>query len=129
MRAMRPAIFVCLVALLLSQRPAVAHHSIVGQFDVSKTVALTGTIAKVEWINPHPFLRLQTKAANGRITIWELSTAPLAMLRKVGLTKEKLAGNVGEVVTITVLPALNGKPLGWVTRIEYEDGHFYSMSE
>jgi hypothetical protein len=118
-----------LLALSLLALPATAHHSILGQFDVSKTLTLRGTIARVDWINPHPYIHLDTRAANGTVTTWRLSSAPIAMLRKAGLTKERLAGTPGEMVTIIANPALNGQPMGWVTRITYADGHFFLFSE
>ena len=50
------------------------------------------------------------------------------MMRKAGLTKEMLAGNEGEIVTIDVLPGLNGTKQGWIVKITYPDGHFYQLS-
>ena len=50
---------------------------------------------------------------------------PIPMLRKAGLTKEKLSGKPGELVTIVANPARNGKDLGWISKITYSDGHYY----
>jgi len=102
-----------------------AHHSVDGQFDTSKSVTLKGTISKVDWINPHPYVHLDVRGVNGKVTTWALSMAPIPMLRKAGLTKEKLAGKPGELVTIVAMPARNGKDLGWITKITYSDGHYY----
>jgi hypothetical protein len=115
--------------VVVAAATANAHHSVIGQFDLSKSVTLKGTIARVEWINPHPYVHLNVAAANGPGTTWALSTIPLAMMRKAGITKESLAGKPGEIVTVTAHPALNGKPLAWVTRITYADGHFYALFE
>ena len=119
-----------LLALLLVHAAggASAHHSIVGQFDVSRSVTLRGTVVKLDWINPHPYLRVEVRDGE-RITTWALSTAPIAMLRKAGITRDAFAGTPGELVTVTVFPALNGKPFGWITRITYADGHFYALAE
>lgn len=116
--------------VLLALAPAVAaHHSILGQFDVARTVTLRGTITQVDWINPHPYVHLDVMEERGAGARWALSTAPVAMLRKAGITREALRGRPGEMVTVTGFPALNGKPLAWVTRITYADGHFYSLGE
>ena len=120
---------ILLVAALLAQSPALAHHSITGQFDVSKMTTLRGTIARVDWINPHVYVVLDVKDARGVVTTWELSTIPLAMLRKAGITKERLRGTPGEVVTMVVHPALNGRQRGWVSKITYPDGKFYALFE
>jgi hypothetical protein len=120
---------VVLLATLLAQSPALAHHSVAGQFDVSKMTTLRGTIARVDWINPHVYVLLHVKDAKSIVTTWELSTIPLAMLRKAGITKELLRGKPGDVVTIVVHPALNGKQRGWVSKITYPDGKFYALFE
>ena len=128
---MRPHRALLLVSILVLSTTAmpVAHHSVSGQFDVSQAVTLKGTISKVDWINPHPYVHLDVRDANGRATIWALSTLPIPMLRKAGLTKEALFGKPGEVVTIVAMPARNGKELGWITRITYSDGHYYRLFE
>jgi hypothetical protein len=108
---------------------AVAHHSVAGEFDMATSVTLQGTIAKVDWINPHPYVHLEVRQTDGRTTVWALSTLPVPMLRKAGLTREALLGKRGETVTVAVMPARNGKPLGWITRITYSDGHYYRLFE
>lgn len=108
--------------------PASAHHSISGQYDLNARIALRGVIERVDWINPHAYVHLDVTEANGIATSWALATVPLPMMRKAGLTKEMLAGNPGEVVTIDVLPGLNGTKQGWIVKITYSDGHFIALS-
>lgn len=107
--------------------PAHAHHSISGQYDLDGRVMLRGTIARVDWINPHAYVYLDVPDGSG-ITQWALATVPLAMMRKAGLTREMLAGRPGETVTVDALPGLNGTKQGWIVRITYADGHFYQLS-
>ena len=64
---------------------------------MSKSLTLKGTISKVDWINPHPYVHLDVKGADGKVTTWALSTLPIPMLRKAGLTKETLFGKPGEL--------------------------------
>ena len=123
----RPAM---LIAVFLAAASTLdAHHSVLGQFDVAKSVTLKGTIAKVDWINPHSYVHLNVTAPNGSVSSWQLSTIPIALMRKAGITKETLGGTPGEIVTVVAHPALNGRPMAWVTRITYADGHFYSLFE
>jgi hypothetical protein len=117
-----------ILLLAAAQAPA-GHHSIAGQFDVSQSMTLQGTIARVDWINPHPYLYLDVRDAKGVTTRWGLSTIPLAMLRKARVTKETLIGKPGEVVTVKLHPAINQRPLGWMTRITYADGRYYALFE
>ncbi|HKH73676.1 MAG TPA: DUF6152 family protein [Vicinamibacterales bacterium] len=105
----------------------VAHHSVPGQFDVSKPVTLKGVISKVDWINPHIYIHLDVKESNGTTNTWALATLPTAMMRRAGLTKDTLQGKPGEEVTINAVPARDGSQhLAWVNKITYADGHSFS---
>jgi hypothetical protein len=115
--------------LLAAMAAPSAHHAVPGQFDTSKSLTLKGTISRVDWINPHPYVHLEVKEADGSVTIWALSTLPIPMLRKAGLTKEALLGKPGEPVTVVAMPARNGKDLGWIVRMTYADGHYYRLFE
>jgi hypothetical protein len=117
------------LAITVLATTADAHHSVLGQFDVSKVVTLTGTIAKVDWINPHAYVYLDVKATDGRMTKWALSTIPIAMMRKGGISREALTGKTGETVRVKANPALNGKPFAWIIRITYADGHYFALFE
>jgi hypothetical protein len=105
----------------------VAHHSVPGQFDMSKPMTLKGVISKVDWINPHIYIRLDVKEADGTTNTWALATLPTAMMRRAGITKETLQGKPGEEVTINAVPARDGsKHLGWINKITYADGHSFA---
>jgi ABC-type transport system substrate-binding protein len=106
---------------------AAAHHSVPGQFDTSKPTTLTGVISDIDWVNPHIYIHLDVKEADGTVNKWSLGSAPPAMLRKANLTKAKLMG-AGEVVSIVVYPARDGtKNLGWLTKITYPDGRVLTL--
>lgn len=118
---------VLIAAYLVAASTAWAHHSVPGQFDTSKPITLKGVISKVDWINPHIYVHLDVKEADGTTATWALSTLPTAMMRRAGLTKETLQGKPGEVVTIDAVPARDGsKHLGWINKITYADGHTVS---
>jgi hypothetical protein len=105
----------------------VAHHSVPGQFDVSKPMTLKGVISKIDWINPHIYVHLDVKDSDGTTNTWALATLPTAMMRRAGLTRESLQGKPGEEVTITAVPARDGsKHLGWINKITYADGHSFA---
>jgi hypothetical protein len=116
------------VAVVATASVLSAHHSVAGQFDESKSVTLKGVISKVDWVNPHIYLYIDVKT-DGETVTWSLGTVPTAMARRAGLTKESIAGKVGEVVTIDCIPARDGtKHLGWVNTITYADGHKIELS-
>ena len=118
-----------LAAVILTTAIAtlMAHHSVPGQFDVSKPMTLKGVISKVDWINPHIYVHLDVKDPKGAVTTWALATLPTAMMRRAGITRESLQGKSGEEVTILAVPARDGsKHLAWINKITYADGHSFS---
>lgn len=129
MSAMRQRIWIAaLTGGLLLPHPAAAHHSVGGQFDMTRKTTLAGTVTRVEWRNPHPLVVLDVKSAAGTVQ-WELVTHPPAMLLELGVNKGLLAGKPGEPVTAIVHPALNGRRMAWVARLTYSDGRFFSLFE
>ena len=114
--------------LFLALTSAGAHHSVSGQFDRDKRVSVSGVITEVEWINPHTYIHLESRDKHGAVTMWQFESAPTAMLRKIGLTKELLMGD-GATVTIDAILARDGtENYGWLLKIQYPDGHFYQLS-
>jgi hypothetical protein len=107
---------------------ASAHHSVAGQFDVTKTVTLSGVITRIDWLNPHIYVFLDGKDDGGAAGLWALETLPTAMMKKAGLTKDAVAGKAGEVVTVTARPSRDGRKNAWILRITYSDGHFYQLA-
>jgi len=117
-----------LIVLLLAVSTSFAHHSVAGQFDVTKPFTLKGVISKVDWINPHIYVHLDVKEEDGTVATWALATLPTAMMRKAGISRESLFGNPGEVVTVSVVPARDGtKRLAWMSKITYADGRSYQL--
>lgn len=116
-------------ALLASAAPGVhAHHSVGGQFDMQKTVTLQGVVSKVDWVNPHIYVQLDVKGADGKAEPWRLECVPVGMARKAGLTKAMLEGH-GETVTVVAYPARDGtRHLGYITRLTFPDGHFFQFA-
>src|SRR2546427_13179606 len=104
--------FSCLLAvlavLLVAASTALAHRSVAGQFDTTKSVTLKGSISKVEWINPHIYVYLDVKEADGTVATWALETLPTRMMRQAGLSKESVMGSAGGQVTVVA-----GAARGW----------------
>ena len=119
---------VCVLAVTALAADAVAHHSVAGQFDEAKRTTITGTISKVDWINPHVYIYVDVAEESGAVTTWRLESLPTAMLRKAGLTSELLKGG-GQKVTAAAIMARNGTPnLAWLLNLKYEDGHEYTLA-
>jgi hypothetical protein len=115
-------------ALLAAAGNAGAHHSVAGQFDAEKHASITGTITKVDWINPHVYIHLDATDDTGAVTTWRLESLPTAMMRKAGLTSELLISG-GQKVTADAILARDGtQHLAWLLKLTYEDGHYYQIA-
>lgn len=111
-------------ALFLSATPnsAVwAHHSLVGEFDTSKTVDVRGTITKVEWTNPHIWLYLDVAQADGSIKKMECEMGSPNQLIRQGWRKEDLP--VGTIIRTQANPAWDDpEHICSTRRITMDDG-------
>ncbi len=77
-------------ALVLSAAAVSAHHSFAAEFDANKPVQLRGTVARVEWINPHTWIHIDVKEADGTTVRWMIEGGTPNTLLRRGLTKASL---------------------------------------
>ena len=78
-------------------------------------------------MNPHIFIYVDVKDANGKTTTWALQSLPPLFFRGSGLTKDVLMNK--QEVTVTANPAKDGtQAYGFMTKLSYVDGHVFSMS-
>ncbi len=98
------------IALFLATLPGYAHHSFSAQFDAKKPLKMTGTVTKVEWMNPHSWFYLDVKDETGAVTNWGFELASPNLLLRKGWTRTTL--EVGDVVTVEGFNALDGSHTG-----------------
>jgi hypothetical protein len=81
-------ILVLLAAVgLFAARPALAHHAFAAEYDVDKPLTLSGTLAKIEWVNPHGWIHIDVKQPDGTVKKWTIETSNPNQLVKHGLKK------------------------------------------
>ena len=106
-----------------------AHHSVQSQFDIHKTVSISGVVAKMEWINPHSYLTVNVKDADGKIQKWAFELGGSGALRRAGLSRADRGGiKAGDQVTVTALAARDGSNSGFLQELKISDGRVFKFS-
>jgi hypothetical protein len=83
---------------VLSAVPAWAHHAFAAEFDAKKPVHLEGVVTKVELINPHSWIHVDVKSADGSVTSWMVEAGSPNVLLRRGFTKATIASGTPVVV-------------------------------
>ena len=92
---------VCVAVLVACASPALGHHG-VGTFELSKSVTFSGTLTRIEFINPHSWLYFEVKEADGKVSKHRCEMRSAHVLRRSGWTKELFP--VGQQITVEAAP-------------------------
>ncbi|HTM13713.1 MAG TPA: DUF6152 family protein [Bryobacteraceae bacterium] len=85
-------------AALLAAAPVWAHHAFAAEFDGKKPVKLEGTVTKMEWINPHAWIHIDVKDADGKVTNWMVECGTPNTLLRRGVNKNSVTAGMAIVV-------------------------------
>lgn len=110
------------IAALCAAGSLWAHHSTTAVFDTSKKVTVTGTLTKVDWVNPHIVVLMDAKGAGGNAESWKLESNPPSWFRRVSVGRQDFAKALGQTVTVEANPAKDGTLYGYLVKIKFQDG-------
>jgi hypothetical protein len=99
--------------------PLFAHHG-AAAYDMAKSVTLKGTVTKWLWANPHVVLQFDVTDDHGQVVQWSAETENPSSMVHYGYTKESI--KPGDQVTVTMVPAKNGKPFGRIQAVVLPNG-------
>jgi len=98
-----------------------AHHAVAGVYDLNKEIVLEGRLKKLNFVNPHANIELSVpdKKIKGKVVEWVLTTASVQNLTRAGVSKSAM--KPGELLKVTILPARNGGPTGFIRNLQLGD--------
>jgi len=86
-------------------------------------------VAKIEFINPHSYLTVNVKAADGKVQKWAFEMGGAGSLRRAGMSRADRGGlKPGDEVTVTALPARDDSNSGLLQELKIADGRVYKFT-
>jgi len=98
------------VTWLLAAVPAVPHHSFAAEFDLNRSIELTGTVTQVQWTNPHAWLHIDVDDDDSNTQSWAIELLGINTLIRRGWTRDTL--KPGDIVSIEGFGARDGRNTG-----------------
>ena len=125
----RTVVCALLGGLLMAGASLQAHHSLAGVYDMKKEAEVSGSVEKVQFVNPHGSLTLAVKEADGTMKDWvfTLGSATALAQRGIGRTGPN-ALHAGDMISVKFIPARNGSPLGFLKSVTMPDGRVVQIS-
>jgi len=108
------------LGLVIAAVPLAAHHSFAAEFDGSKQINLTGVVTKVDWVNPHAWVYVDVKGADGVVVSWALESGAPNALYRAGWRKDDL--KAGDNVTFSAFLAKDGSHTAAAREVTLPDG-------
>ena len=111
---------VAAVGLVLAAVPVWAHHAFAAEFDQNKPIKVQGSVTKWELTNPHSWIHIDSKDAEGKVVTWMIEGASPNNLYRLGLTKESLPA--GSEITVEGYQAKDGSTRAVGRNITFANG-------
>lgn len=123
---MKARLIACgLVTALLMAGSVRAHHNMSAIFDFNNRVTMAGTLAKIDWRNPH--IELVVDAKDGqRLQTWRIEGPAPGFFRDRDISRADFEGAVGKTVTFEASRARDGSASGLLRTMTLPGGKLVS---
>jgi hypothetical protein len=91
-------LFAAIGLLILTAAPALAHHSFDAEYDETKPVTIPGIVTKLDWVNPHAFVYVDSKDPDGTVRSYKIEMGPPYALVRGGWKRDSV--KIGDKVTV-----------------------------
>jgi hypothetical protein len=126
MKKYRLDILIAAAVLLVLGIPLWAHHGNAA-YDTDNPITIRGTVTEFSWTNPHVQIYLDVKSDKGNVVHWSVETYSPGKLVRAGWSKESV--KVGDLVSINLIPAKSGAPVGFLHKLVLPDGKELGLQE
>ena len=109
-----------LAAVAVVASAASAHHSLTVEFDITRTVTLSGSITEMKWTNPHAWLYIDVKDEKGQVQNWAVEFASPNSLYRRGWRQTDLPPR--SLITVTGYPSRDSSRTISSTDVKLPDG-------
>ena len=106
--------------LLLAALSLPAHHSFAAEYDSKKPVELHGTLLELEWVNPHAWIHMEVKGADGKVTKWDCEMGSPNILMRNGWRRDTI--QKGDQIIVTGSAAKDGSNMANAKVVTMADG-------
>jgi hypothetical protein len=113
------------ITALAASVPVLAHHAFSAEFDANAPVTLRGPVTKIEWINPHAWIHMESKGANGKPESWMVEGGTPNTLQRNGISRDSI--KVGTEIVVSGYRAKDGRMRANGRDITFPDGRTLFM--
>ncbi len=104
--------FALAAALVITVAPAFAHHSFEAEYETNRTATVTGVVTKVDWVNPHAYIFVNTKDEAGAMKEIRIELGPPYALVRGGWKKDTV--KIGDTITVEGAALAKNPANSWV---------------
>jgi hypothetical protein len=113
-------LLVAFAALLIVPSSALSHHSFAAEFDANQPITVSGAVNRMDWVNPHSWIYVDVKGADGSVVTWRFEMGPPNALLRMGWRKDSIPP--GTPVKIEGYRAKSGQPVANAKTVTLPDG-------